>query len=39
MKGRVSLTTVFQFRVFDGNDFSEAVYTMYINVVETIVAA
>ncbi len=29
----------FQFRVFDGNDFSEAVYTMYINVVETIVAA
>jgi hypothetical protein len=28
----------FTFRVFDGNDFSEAVYTMFINVVETIVS-
>lgn len=28
----------FKFRVFDGNDFSEAIYTMYINVVETIVS-
>ncbi|MCB0652067.1 MAG: T9SS type A sorting domain-containing protein [Saprospiraceae bacterium] len=29
----------FKFRVFDGDDFSEAVYTMFINVVESIVSA
>ncbi len=28
----------FLFKVFDGDDFSEEIYTMYINVVETIVS-